>query len=286
MTFRTQALRLIFLAVITPVLFLLGCQSKLIYYQNSYNNGDGNSLGAVKGQRIAYETGQGKQKAYYIPAKTARPGGALPEVVWLTFGGNGALALDWLHLTPTWDSRFAYLLIDYPGYGECEGRPNPARIRENAQTAVTALAKHLNVAPEELRPRLAVLGHSLGCAAGLVAANDQGIQRLVLVAPFTTMTEMAKRVLGWPFCYLNMHRFDNRKQLKTACDNGARVVLLHGTEDEVIPISMSRELAKANPDQVTLHECEGASHNDILADCAGEIGLAMKSVAKPSQTKP
>jgi pimeloyl-ACP methyl ester carboxylesterase len=57
--------------------------------------------------------------------------------------------------------------------------------------------------------------------------------------------------------------------------NGARVTIFHGTADEVIPVSMGRELAAAHPGVVTLHEAAGQDHNFILGNCAVKIGEAM-----------
>jgi pimeloyl-ACP methyl ester carboxylesterase len=260
----------LFLLMLIPVLLLLGCQSKIIYYPQPYHEGNKRTLEKHDGVALEYVTGQGRQVAHYVPARDGTAG-----TIWICFAGNGSRALDWLAFRNEWDASFGYLLLDYPGYGDCEGKPNPKSIRESSQAAVLALAGHLKTTPEALRARLAVLGHSLGCAAGLMAAQDQAVKKVVLIAPFTTMTEMGRRVLGWPLCYLNLHRFDNQKTLAAVVKNGARVTIFHGTADEVIPVSMGRELAAAHPGVVTLHEAAGQDHNFILGNCAVKIGEAM-----------
>lgn len=277
MSLRTRLLRLGALVILTPVIFLLGCQSKLIYYPNAYRAEHEAELRSAKGERLRFVTAQGKQTAFYIPPRSAATG--LPQTVWLCFAGNGSLALDWLHVIDEWDDRFAYLLVDYPSYGECEGSPTPERIRASSQTAVAALAGHLKTTQAELRPRMAVLGHSLGCAAALMAADDLDVRRGVLMSPFTSMTDMGRIVLGWPLCYLNLHRFDNRTTLgHVASRAGARFVIFHGGDDEVIPVRMGRELAAAHPQAVTLHEVPGGRHNDLLDLVSPQIGRAMAEV--------
>lgn len=268
-----RILRVIFLLLLIPVVLLLGCQSRIIYYPRSYGEGERRTLAKHQGERIEYQTAQGRQVAYYIPPRKGGPGP--PAKIWMCFSGNGSVALDWLYMLPEWDHSQAYLLVDFPGYGECAGKPNPSSIRESSKAAVTALAAHLKQEPQDLRPRLAVLGHSIGCAAGLMAAEDQRVKQVVLIAPFTTMTEMGRRVLGWPLCYLNMHCFDNRKHLAAVVKQGAKVIIFHGTADGMIPISMSRELAAAHPESVSLHEEEGQDHNFIVGNCASKIGAAM-----------
>lgn len=277
-----RLLRLVAILILTPVISLLGWQSKLIYHPKAYQVESETMLRAASGVRIHFQTSQGAQTAYYIPPRTPAPG--LPPTLWLGVAGNASLALDWLWFTAGWDARFAYLLVDYPGYGECAGKPTPERIRESGTAAVAALAQHLQTTQAELQPRLAVLGHSLGCAAALMAADDLDIRRGVLLSPFTTMTDMGRIVLGWPLCYLNRHRFDNRKTLgRVAARTGAQFEIFHGTEDEVIPLRMGRELAAAHPQTVKFHAVPGGHHNDLLALIAPEIGQAMLAVTAAAQ---
>lgn len=279
MSLRKQLLRLAAITILTPVLFLLGCQSRLIYHPAGYRAEHETMLRRVKGVRIPFTTAQGAQTAFYIPP---RSGGDLPQTIWLAFGGNAALALDWLHFTDLWDGDFAYLLVDYPSYGECAGSPDPGSIRESGRAAFAALAKHFQKPETDLRDRLAVLGHSLGCAAALMTAQDLDVRRGVLVSPFTSMTDMGRIVLGWPLCLLNRHRFDNRSTLSSlATRQGARFRLFHGREDEVIPVAMGRELGTTGSGAITFREFPEAHHNDILLLHQDEIGRSMRSLASP-----
>jgi pimeloyl-ACP methyl ester carboxylesterase len=278
MSLWKRLLRLVAIAILTPVIFLLGCQSKLIYHPSPYQAEHEAMLREAKGVRLRFTSSRTAQTAFYIPPH--RSSAELPETIWLCFGGNAALALDWLYVTDRWDDRFAYLLIDYPSYGDCAGKPTPGNIRDSSKAAVAALAQHLGITQAELQPRLAVLGHSLGCAAALMAADDFDVRRAVLVSPFTTMTDMGRIVLGWPLCHLNLHRFDNHKTLRRVASRpGARIVIFHGAEDEIIPTRMGRELAAPHPQVVEFHEVPGAHHNDILALIGTRVGHTMTTLA-------
>ena len=277
MTLCKRLLRLVAIAILTPVICLLGCQSKLIYYPNPYRAEHETMLRDANGARVRFTTSQGSQTAFYLPPRAATPG--LPQTIWLCFAGNGSLALDWLYFTEDWDDRFAYLLVDYPSYGDCAGKPTPRHIRDSSKAAFAALAQHLGTSQQDLQPRTAVLGHSLGCAAALMAADDLSLRCGVLVSPFTSMTDMGRIVLGWPLCYLNLHRFDNRQTLRhIASRKGAHIVIFHGAEDEVVPMRMGRELAALQPQVVTFYEVPGAHHNDILSLMKDRIGSAMTTV--------
>lgn len=280
MTLSTRLLRLLAIAALTPVIFLLGCQSSLIYHPRPYEQGHNDMLHAAKGERISYQSSQGRQTAFYIPP---RDGNAATAPLWLCFSGNAALAREWLPALKTWDHRFAYLLIDYPGYGDCEGNPTPKRIRESSRAAFEALSNHLGSTPELLQGRTFVLGHSLGAAAALMAAEDLNLHRGVLLSPFTSMTEMGRIVLGWPLCYLNLHRFDNRRALAAiSTREDAHITIFHGVNDEIIPVRMSRELSAAHPANTTFREVPQAGHNDIFDIIESELGHEMQKLAFPA----
>jgi pimeloyl-ACP methyl ester carboxylesterase len=272
MRLRTKIIRLILIVILTPVIGLLVLQSRMIYHPRPYGAAELDAFRSSGGDRIEYETSQGRQVAYYLPPREASPAGK----IWLCFAGNGSLALDWLPLADRWDPHFAYLLIDYPGYGECTGAPNPARIRESSHAAFAALAKKEGLDETRMRNRVCVLGHSIGCASGLMAAADLKAPQVVLISPFTSMYEMARRVVGWPLCCLNRHGFDNRSELQKLNDQGAAVTIFHGVDDEVIPVAMGRELAAAFPAHIKLHELPHLHHSDIVWAAAREIGDAMK----------
>lgn len=270
-----MAMEIVLLVAVGLSLLLLGCQRSLIYLPREYE-ADTLRQASEHAVALAYSTGEGSQTAYYFP-----PTGSSLERVWLVTGGNGALALDWSDFILGYDGRESegFLVIDYPGYGTSEGKPGPAAIRESMASAVKALAVRLSMSEDDVRSRLAVLGHSIGAACALMAAEDHGCRRAVLVSPFTTMTDMARRVVGVPLCYLVTHRYDNVARLRTLVDLGAKVTVFHGVDDEIIPVEMSRQLAVAFPETVRLIEIPGAGHNDILYLAEDEVQAAMKDEA-------
>ena len=259
---RRLALRLGLLLSVIP-LVLLGCQHRLIYHPQPIPD-----YLRREAEPLPYTTAQGRQVAWYVAPRR----GGVPARLWLCFGGNASLGLFWLdqvRSAPRDDD--AFLLIDYPSYGDCEGTPSPERIRVSMNTAWTTLTARWSQAVPT-----AILAHSLGCAPGLQFASDHPCERVVLIAPFTSMIDMARGVVGWPLCHLLLHRFDNRATLATVLAHTPRppVVILHGTQDEVIPVRMGRELG-AQPG-VTFQEFPSSDHNGVADDAAAALQAAMK----------
>lgn len=270
--FARSLLRVFIVTVLAIVMLLLFFQHKLIYHPRRYSVDSGLRNPALVA--LSYTTSQGRQKSFYLPPRT------LPlRRLWVLFPGNGSLALDWLgYLDPPADSRDGYLLIEYPGYGDCEGFASPGAIQESAEGAFASLAQSLQTKPAELEGKLNLLCLSIGCATGLNFAVRHPIGQVILVAPFTTMRAMARRVVGWPLCYVLMHNFDNRARLNELAvrPEPPRVNIFHGEDDEVVPFSMGRELAGMHPGMITFHGVPGATHNTVLFDAKAEIFGLMK----------
>jgi pimeloyl-ACP methyl ester carboxylesterase len=230
----------------------------------------------TNGQRLSYQTSHGAQVAYL--QRQVRQHGP-PERLWIVAGGNGTLALDlaefcWDHGDP----RDAFLLVDFPGYGECVGTPNPGRIHDNMAAVVPAAALALGMSMEMLKPKLRVFGHSLGAAAVLLAAQEFDIHRGVLLSPFTSTMAMSKQVLHVPLGWLVYHRFDNQTRLQELAASGGKFIVFHGTNDEVIPTQMSRDLKAAAPQLIEVHEVPDGLHNNLFQIEGKGISSALGAV--------
>ncbi len=251
-------------ALIALVLLLL--QHRMIYFPRPYEPGRLSRLPAEL-LLLDYTTTEGKQVTFYLPPRE-RPQEP-PGRLWVMFGGNATLALDWMgFIEGSPHTRDGFLLIDYPGYGENEGRASPVKIPESTEEAFRTLARHLGVEPSALESGMGVIGHSLGAAAALQFATRRPVERVLLIAPFTTMRDMAVRTVGYPLCYLLTHRFDNRRRLAELSKrpNPPQVAIIHGDADGVVPVEMGRELAGVAPGITRYIEIPNLDHMSILEE--------------------
>ena len=213
---------------------------------------------------IAYDTAQGSQVAFYLPPHDS-PTHA-PEALWVLFHGNGSLALDWLvHLPRGLKTQKGFLLIDYPGYGKCTGRSSRDAIIASFEAALQTLQQRYLAVRPAVERSLNVLGYSLGAAAALELATRHATQHIVLLAPFTSMHDIASHMVVWPITALLRERFDNLQALTTLAQRPRppAVTIVHGDADEVVPVAMGRALAQNFPAMITYHELPGATHSII-----------------------
>jgi hypothetical protein len=232
-----------FLGLIALIYFK---QHSMIYYPRPYDPNYVQALPA-NGEEISYALPFGKQTAFYI---SARNNGRLPARLWIAFCGNGSLALDWTTILAGYpNSNDAFLLVDYPGYGKCQGSATIAGMRASSDAALNTLVKQLSLSGEELESRLCTFGQSLGSAVAIDFAAHHKVQRVVAISPFTTLREEAACIIGGPLSHLLIESYDNRSSITEIRkrNSEAKIAIFHGTDDEVIPVRMGRELAREFP---------------------------------------
>ena len=176
-------------------------------------------------------------------------------VVW--FHGNGedlADAVPMVSLLRT--LGVGVLAVEYPGYGVAGGTPSEQGAYAAAESALSWLRTERGVDDA----RVVLLGQSLGSGVATEMASRGHGARLVLISPFTSVAEMARRLFPFFPARFVRHRFDT---LSKAASISMPVLILHGTEDEVVPFSMGERLAAAFP-QARLVQIPGGQHNDLL----------------------
>jgi uncharacterized protein len=85
--------------------------------------------------------------------------------------------------------------------------------------------------------------------------------RMVLISPYTSMIDMARRAAPlYPVGLLLKDRYDNQNKAR---EIRLPVLIVHGKKDEIVPFSMGQKLSVAFP-RAQLYAVERAQHNDLL----------------------
>lgn len=187
-----------------------------------------------------------------------------PAGTLLVLHGNAGNVSDRLPKAKGWlEQGFSVFLVDYRGYGESSGAiGHESDVYEDAERARAWLVDEKKVPADALL----IHGESLGCAPALKMASEGKVRAVVLEAPFTTLKDLAGEHYGWvPDFFLAKYRFDN---LARAPSVKVPVFILQGTEDEICPVRMGRELFEKLAGPKDAFWIEGGHHND-LPDVAG-----------------
>ncbi|MBZ4396027.1 alpha/beta hydrolase [Myxococcus sp. AS-1-15] len=192
--------------------------------------------------------------AYVDLLQLPGPEGA-PTVV--HFHGNGEQLLDQLDLGLFLQANgLGFLAVEYPGYGASPGAPSEQGIYAAAEAAL-ALLRTQGVPPE----RTVLSGRSLGTGVAVEMARRGHGARIMLVAPYTSIPDMAATMLPFlPTSLLVRDRFDT---LSKARGLDLPVLIIHGEQDTLIPVEMGRQLGTRFP-RATVVTVPDAGHNDVL----------------------
>ena len=126
------------LGCMAPLPARAGIEQYFLYHPHSYPDDIDRRL-PPQVVTLDFQTSAGQQYAYYVPPRNRRLKG-VPERLWICFGGNASLALDWMPLVEVvanagGNRGTGYLLIEYPGYGRCSGTPSAEAILESSRKA-------------------------------------------------------------------------------------------------------------------------------------------------------
>ncbi len=206
------------------------------------------------------------------------------SVVICCHGHRGSKA-DMLGLGPgLWRAGHEVVLLDFRGCGESGDGPASLALYEQQDLRVVVdwVATH--------RPgrRISVVAFSMGAATAiLAAADDPRVERLVLDSPFARMDDLVaanlrrRRLPAGPVLALADlvnrvgygYRYAQVRPVEVVARLAPRpVLLLHATEDSVVPYRHALELLAASGDGTELVTFEGLDHcGGYFADRPGYI---------------
>lgn len=245
------------IAYIAICLFMVFGQTRLIYMPSSVIEFTPDQLG-LPYEDVWLPVGDSglKLHGWWLPNPAATD-------VLLYLHGNGQnIGANIGQAQRYYQSGFSVLLIDYRGYGRSQGKfPYEAQLYQDAEAAWNYLIQQ-NVKPQQIF----LYGHSLGGAIAIdLAVRHPEAAGLIVEGTFTSMRDIAylrREYRLLPINWLLTQRFDSLRKIKSL---QMPLLLIHGSEDLVVPASMSQILFEAAtvPKQILI--VPGAGHNNVAA---------------------
>lgn len=226
-------------------------------------------------RRIALETTDGETLAawYLAPSKPTAP-------VVLFFHGNGG-GLE--HKVARWADIAArgwgLLALSYRGYPGSTGTPSEDGLAIDARTAYQWLLER------HAASRVVLHGFSLGTGVGVTLATEVDAAALILEAPFLSTVDLARDMYFWlPVDLLLVDQFRSDKRI---ADVRMPTLIVHGTDDEVVPFSKGKALFARAVEPKAFVTIEGGTHGDLpLRGLGDHIARFVAKHAPPSAGAP
>ncbi|CAM4627095.1 alpha/beta hydrolase domain-containing protein 17A [Lepidochelys kempii] len=142
---------------------------------------------------------------------------------------------------------------DYSGYGMSTGKPSEKNLYADIDAAWQALRTRYGISPENI----ILYGQSIGTVPTVDLASRYECAAVVLHSPLTSGMRVAFPDTKKTYC------FDAFPNIEKVSKITSPVLIIHGTEDEVIDFSHGLALYERCPKAVEPLWVEGAGHNDI-----------------------
>ena len=252
--------------------FLVSCERRIIYHPHKYPEGNWNSSSSsVSREDVHFTASDGvRLHGWYIPSA-----GAKATLLW--FHGNAGNITHRLgNIEMLKPLNLNIFIFDYRGYGKSEGEPDEKGIYSDSQAAYDWLVKVKNILPGEI----ILFGRSLGGICAVEVASGNSAAGLILESVFPSAGKMAEKIFPvLPLGGAIKSRFD---AISKVPDLKLPKLFIHGTQDEIVPYKLGRELFSVAADPKEFYDIQGAGHNDtFLVGGAGyfnALGQFIKNV--------
>ena len=181
------------------------------------------------------------------------------------FGGNSELITHRREFFETVFSGYSVYLINYRGFGRSQGQPSESGLFSDA----LAIYDHINTRHRTI----SAYGRSLGSGVAVYLASKRPLDRLILLTPYDSVTEVAQRIYPiFPVRYLIKDRFDSAS---LAPELDLPVLMITAEHDHEITLPHSLALKQRfSQARVTHLMVTGAAHNDIVDFPVYRAGVA------------
>ncbi len=235
--------------VIAGAMFLL--QRRMMYFP-SHNNPEPTAVGLLDVSVETLTTQDGERLTlWYKPAVKEQP-------TVLFFHGNAGEIGDRADRFAAYSaSGFGVAFVSWRGYGSSTGTPSETGLVTDAHTAYDWIMAQ-GVTPD----KLVIVGESLGSGPAVHVAAVRPVGAVVLGAPYTATVDVAAQRYPWlPVRLLMKDQFRSRDYIEGI---SAPLLILHGTEDTVIPFAHGQRLHAMATAPVTFIALENVGHEALF----------------------
>jgi pimeloyl-ACP methyl ester carboxylesterase len=179
-----------------------------------------------------------------------QPDRAAPVMVFF-YGNAGALS-DFQGIGEIFHTTgYSIVLASYRGYAGNPGSPTEVGLMQDARAVLHALPKG--------HGPVVLCGQSLGSGVAARMASEGRASALILISPYTAITDLAAtRFSIFPVRLLMYDSFDTASLVPKI---KVPVLIMSGTNDQVVPFTMSRHLAELFGKRATFVTIPGGTHN-------------------------
>ena len=159
--------------------------------------------------------------------------------------------------------------LSYRGYAKSKGKPSEKGIYQDGYAAFNYIVETLGFKLENIF----IIGRSIGSTVAVNVAQHRKIKGLILITPLTSAKALSKNIGFGMFSSFIGDVFDNKSKMQNII---CPLLVIHGTNDDVIPYKMGLEIYNIANEPKEFVEIQNAFHNNLSADHGEEYFQAIK----------
>lgn len=241
------------LVYIAFVLFMFQNQRKIMYQpileKSFIQNSNNKNI-----QIINVKTDDGVDlEGWYVPPER------VDDKIIVFFHGNGQnMWSSYSGVSRLLEHGYGLLMVEYRGYAGHDGEFTEQGVYKDSRAFINWLLHSQKIETS----KIILYGESLGSAAAVQMASEYGGNALVLLAPFSSILEIASRQYPFiPVKYLLKDRYMNIDKIDAI--NNTPLLILHGKKDQTIPLSSAKRLFEQAKEPKKFITFPQANHSNL-----------------------
>lgn len=221
-----------------------------------------NRLPAGVEERFIETEDKQRLQCYWIPSPGSK------DLLIYFHGNAGNIGHRLPDLQTLADMKLNVLGVGYRGYGRSTGKVSEQGIYADGRAALQYATATLGFDSAHI----ILFGRSIGSTVAVDVGQHKALKAVILVTPMTSGKAVGKIHFG-PLARLAGNAFDNSSKIGHI---RSPLLIVHGTDDEVIPFSMGQTLYERAPQPKRFVPIQGAGHNDIGLSPTGAYWIALR----------
>ncbi|MEP2775631.1 MAG: alpha/beta fold hydrolase [Luteolibacter sp.] len=203
-----------------------------------------------------------KLHGWFLKARADKPKGT----VVFSHGNAGSIGHHLGFVMWLAEAGYQVFMYDYRGFGKSEGVVNREGMVQDVRAAFDYVVKR----PDVDATKLISYGHSLGGAKSVTAlarGKLKGLRAIIIDGTFSSYQAMARIMGGEIGASLITDDLSPCKCVKLITETP--LLVIHGDQDNVVPLSQGKELYDLANQPKTFFEVKGGTHGNSLARDGG-----------------
>jgi fermentation-respiration switch protein FrsA (DUF1100 family) len=260
MTVLLKVLGVIVMGYLALMALMYLMQRRLQYFPDRNPPGKPADVGLKEMQVVTVTT----EDNLDLVAWFAEPKEKAGKIVILYHGNAGNISNRAIKAAHFMERGYGVFMCEYRGYGGNPGSPTEEGLYKDARAAIKWLE-----ARGYTTGQFVIYGESIGSGVAVQMAAEIQPRQLILEAPFSSAVDVGRRSYGFiPVDVLILDRYDSHGKIQNIKTS---LFIIHGDEDAVIPIDLSKKLFEQANHPKEFITIERGGHSDLYSHHAGHV---------------